>query len=156
MGLQEKHNVPDLLLFNPGSVYHGDSFVAYSLYLFQFFNVRFNNIKRLGSECLDNACRHNGSDSFDEAGSQIFSDTVNGRRGRGLIMNDFELFPKSGVGAPFPFQLQYFARRQCRKVPDHRYRILPAGRLQLGDGKTVLIVTVGDSFYLSLKICQHV
>ena len=132
-----------------------NSLVAYSLYLFQFFNVRFNNIKSPGSEFFDNTCRHNGSDSFDKAGSQIFSDAVNGRRGRGLIMNDFELFPKSGVGAPFPLQLQYFARRQCRKVPYYRDRVLPVGRLQPGDGKTALIVAVGDSFYLSLKICQQ-
>ena len=72
-----------------------------------------------------------------------------------MVNKDLELFAEAGVGLPFPLELQYFPGVEIREVADDGDQAMAPLDFEARYGIAVLLVVVGDSFYLARKLGDH-
>jgi len=71
-------------------------------------------------------------------------------------MDYLELLTVFGMIGPFPPHLYNFTGHWGHQVANDGHEIPLTIYLQLGNGETIFIVSIGDSFDLALEISKHI
>jgi len=155
VGLKKQHDITNLFLLIPCLLYHGDTFFADTVDPGKLFDFIFDDIQCLFSKFFNNSTGHNRSEPFDESGTQIFSNSINGCRNRGLGFHNLELLAKSGMINPFATHIENFAWCRRHQVSHYCNQIPLSVNFYSGNGETGLVVRVCNSFNLAGKLRKH-
>ena len=113
MALQKDHDIADLLLRLPGLGDLGNAFFRDAPDFCQPLNFIFNDVQCFLTELVNYTPGHDRPQALDQAGSQIFPDSVDRRRNFGLKLDDLELFAKFWMIGPMTLHFQNFAGCRC-------------------------------------------
>lgn len=119
MGLQEQHDLPNLLLFVPGRSDHGDPFLSDTLDLGQLLQFIFDDIESFTAEPLDDSLGHDRADALNETGAQVSLDAIDRGWDLRFEIQHLELPAVSGMIGPLTLHQEDFSRRDSHQVSHH-------------------------------------
>jgi len=152
---QEHHQLPDVLLVFPCLP---DLFQAVGpdpIHLEEPPGFPVDDLEGFLPKKSHDAGGHDGTDSLDQPGTQVFADSLHRIRGRRFVAIHLELGAEATVVVPVPLHAQDLAGSDRDEVAHHGDGISFAGDLYLEDTIPVFFVTVGDSLHPSLQFLGH-
>src|SRR5699024_6471161 len=119
-------------------------------YLDEPFRLVLDDFQCVGTEVLHDAFGHLRADALDQPGAQVTADPLHRRRQDGGVVVHVELLAVLGVRAPASTHTQRFPGLYAHEGADHGEQVAAAPGVDTGDGESVVLVGVGDSFQYPL------
>ena len=144
MALKENHYVLNGFLLRPSGFNHLQATLTYSRAGLQTVGILLDHIKRIGPERCHQAFGCDGSNSFDQTGTQVFFDSPKGRGFENRVSKSMELYPELRVTGPCAVNPEFFAWVDIREYPNHHHAVgMPAAG---GTQNRVSILRVSESY----------